>query len=57
MAYLTLEKIKQKLIAASLIELEAINTLLQQLKQFTEDENTLMSLPRMFRVWGTKVNS
>ncbi len=57
MAYLTFEKIKHKLIAENLITQEVIGNLLHSLKLFTEDENTLMSLPRMFRVWGTKVNS
>lgn len=54
MAYLTLDKIKHALIQQQLISEEAVNVLLDELKQFTEDTNSIISMPRIFRVWGKK---
>jgi ubiquinone/menaquinone biosynthesis C-methylase UbiE len=54
MAYLTLEKIKDSLVNEGIIEAAIVDDLLQELKIFTEDETTMMSLPRVFRVWGSK---
>jgi ubiquinone/menaquinone biosynthesis C-methylase UbiE len=54
MAYLTLEKIKYSLVNEGIVEAAVVDDLLQELKVFTEDEATMMSLPRVFRVWGTK---
>ncbi len=54
MAYLTLEKIKDAVVKEQLATAIEVDGLLLQLKTFTEDESTLMSLPRIFRVWGTK---
>lgn len=54
MAFLTLEKIRHSLIKEALATAIEVDGLLEQLKLFTEDENSMMSLPRIFRVWGTK---
>lgn len=54
MAYITLDKISEPLIAQGLATKLQIETLLCQLHAFTDDETTIMSLPRIFRVWGAK---
>ncbi len=54
MAYLTLDKIKHTFIKQQLISREALNILLKELKEFTEDPNSIISMPRIFRVWGIK---
>lgn len=54
MAYLTLEKIKDSLVNEGMVEATVVDGLLHELKTFTEDATTMMSLPRIFRVWGTK---
>ena len=54
MAYITMDKIKESVINHGLADFEAIDTLLKDLKEFTEDENTIISLPRIFRVSGIK---
>jgi 2-polyprenyl-3-methyl-5-hydroxy-6-metoxy-1,4-benzoquinol methylase len=56
MAYITLDKIKDQIIAQSLATPQQINTVLQGLEEFTKDEHTIISLPRIFRVWGYKGN-
>jgi len=55
MAYLTLEKIKAAVVNEGLATALDIDVLLQKLKIFTEDKNSMMSLPRIFRVWGRKI--
>ncbi len=52
MAYLTLDRIKPTLIKDGIATEQTINTTLQQLEGFTKDEQTIISLPRIFRVWG-----
>ena len=54
MAYITLDKISEPLIAQGLATKLQIETLLKELDAFTDDETTIMSLPRIFRVWGSK---
>ncbi len=56
MAYLTLDKIKNTLIEQRIATEESIVQMLQELEVFTNDEHTIMSLPRIFRVWGTKIS-
>lgn len=53
MAYITLDKIKNSIIHAGLANEAAIATLLQELETFTKDENSVISLPRIFRTYGT----
>jgi len=52
MAYLTLDKIKGTLVEQGIADEQAIDKLLVQLKDFTADEHTIISLPRIFRAWG-----
>lgn len=54
MAWITLDKIKEAVIAQGLADLPAIQTILGELETFTKDEATIISLPRIFRVWGTR---
>ena len=54
MAYLTLDRIKPALIRDGIATEQTINTTLQQLEGFTKDEQAIISLPRIFRVWGVK---
>lgn len=54
MAYLTMEKIKESVVQEGLATASEVDELLQQLKVFTEAKNSIISLPRVFRVWGSK---
>ncbi|HMG14869.1 MAG TPA: class I SAM-dependent methyltransferase [Saprospiraceae bacterium] len=54
MAYITLDKIKETLIKEKLADRETIQQVLKELEDFTKDETTIISLPRIFRVWGVK---
>ncbi|MBX2930636.1 MAG: methyltransferase domain-containing protein [Chitinophagaceae bacterium] len=54
MAYITLDKIKAAIIAENIASDIEVENLLKELKTFTEDTTTMISLPRIFRVWGTK---
>ena len=54
MAYITMDKIKKAAKDYKLASEQEVAGILQSLKDFTEDENTIVSLPRIFRVWGTK---
>lgn len=52
MAYLTLDKIKGTLVAQGIAGEQTIDKLLMQLKDFTANESSIISLPRIFRAWG-----
>ena len=54
MAVYTLDKIRDTLIAQGIADAESIARQLHELEAFTKDEQTIMSLPHIFRVWGTK---
>ncbi len=54
MAYITMDKIKNTVIKQGLADSLTIDKLLQELEEFTKDEHTIISLPRIFRVWGVK---
>ena len=54
MAWLTLDRIKHALTAHSIASMDEINSMLKELEDFTNDEQTIISLPRIFRVWGHK---
>lgn len=54
MAYYTMDRIKHTILQQGLASEEAIKTILHNLEQFTNDENTIISMPRIFRVWGYK---
>jgi len=54
MAYLTLDRIKEQVISEQLSDEPAVRLLLQQLETFTREEHSIISLPRIFRVSGTR---
>lgn len=54
MAYVTLDRIKDTLIQTGIATADDISHILKELEIFTRDENTIISLPRIFRVWGKK---
>jgi len=55
MAYITLDKIKASVIEEGLATEGEITELLLALENFTKDTNSIISLPRIFRVFGTVV--
>lgn len=54
MAYLTMDKIRNAVLQQGLASENEISNILSDLKAFIEDEGTIISLPRIFRVWGYK---
>ena len=54
MALITLDRIACTLISYNIETQQSIGLLRQELQQFTDDTQTIISLPRIFRVWGTK---
>ncbi len=54
MAYSTLDKIKGTLIEQGIATTATIHSMLAELDQFASSDQTIMSLPRIFRVWGQK---
>jgi ubiquinone/menaquinone biosynthesis C-methylase UbiE len=52
MAYLTLDKIKDTVIGQGIATSGTITRILQELEDFTNNETTIISLPRIWRVWG-----
>ncbi|MCD6064004.1 MAG: ubiE 5 [Flavipsychrobacter sp.] len=54
MGYITMDKIKEAVIAQGLADATTIDNILKELETFTNDDTTIMSLPRIFRFWGTK---
>jgi ubiquinone/menaquinone biosynthesis C-methylase UbiE len=54
MAYYTFDKIKETLMRQLLLDENESKRILNELKDFTEDISSIISLPRIFRVWGVK---
>jgi ubiquinone/menaquinone biosynthesis C-methylase UbiE len=54
MAHITMDKIKDAVISQGFASADMIQSLLEHLERFTKDEQTLISLPRIFRVSGVK---
>jgi ubiquinone/menaquinone biosynthesis C-methylase UbiE len=54
MGYITMDKIKNMVIKQGLADAAKVDKLLMQLEAFTKDEQTVISLPRIFRVRGVK---
>jgi len=54
MSYITMARIKASLLQEQIAEEGEINSVLQQLEMFTAQEDSIVSLPRIFRVWGVK---
>lgn len=57
MAWLTLDRIKDALVEQGISSSGAIEAMLDKLQTFSRDEHTIISLPRIFRVWGTVTDS
>lgn len=53
-AYETLDKIKSSLIEEKIETIETINKILKELKEFAEDDNSLISIPAIYRITGVK---
>ncbi|MCB9291152.1 MAG: methyltransferase domain-containing protein [Lewinellaceae bacterium] len=54
MSSLTLENIADTLIRNQLASSKTVEACLAELRAFEQDENTLISLPRIFQVWAVK---
>ncbi|RYD58012.1 MAG: SAM-dependent methyltransferase [Sphingobacteriales bacterium] len=54
MGYITMDKIKDAVLSLGLADRQAIDNILAELEAYTKDEQSIISLPRIFRVWGTK---
>ncbi|MBD1365094.1 methyltransferase domain-containing protein [Mucilaginibacter sp. ZT4R22] len=54
MAYITMDRIKKAVISQGLATEDEVAQILSQLAAFTADEQSIISLPRIFRVWGVK---
>lgn len=53
MAWLTMDRIKDSLIADGITDAKTINRILSELEAFTKNNGTIISLPRIFMVTGT----
>ncbi len=54
MAYFTMDKIKEAVIEQGLSTVKDIADILEKLADFTKDERSIISMPRIFRAWGKK---
>jgi ubiquinone/menaquinone biosynthesis C-methylase UbiE len=54
MSLVTLEKIRHSVLAAGLASDEEFNKVDEELKTFTSDRLSIISMPRIFQVWGRK---
>lgn len=54
-AKITLDAISPALLKAGLVEKAELATIGEELDKFTKSKRTLVSMPRIFQVWGTKV--
>jgi len=54
MSYITMMRIKDAVLTAQLAEEGEVDGVMHQLEAFTAREDTIVSLPRIFRVWGTR---
>jgi SAM-dependent methyltransferase len=54
LAQVTLEHIREKVVAGGLATASEIDTLVAELDRFAHNPRTIVSLPRIFQVWGRK---
>jgi ubiquinone/menaquinone biosynthesis C-methylase UbiE len=54
MGHITLDKIKNTIVKQQIATTDSIDEALNELEAFTQREDTIISMPRIFRVWGTK---
>lgn len=55
MAYLTMDRIRETILQQRVADADTLNGILSDLKKFTEDDRSIISLPRIFRVSGVRV--
>jgi len=53
-AAITMEHIREAVVAAGLAGAEEINAIVAELDSFAGNPRSMMSLPRIFQVWGRK---
>jgi ubiquinone/menaquinone biosynthesis C-methylase UbiE len=54
MAAVTMEHIREAVVAAGLASDQEVTGVVAELHRFAEDPRTIVSLPRIFQVWGTR---
>jgi hypothetical protein len=54
MACITMDRIKEAVISEGLAGAAEVAQTQTQLEAFTADDESIISLPRIFRVWGVK---
>ncbi len=54
MGYITLMRIREAVLEARLLDVKQWETLIGQFEKFTSRNDSIISLPRIFRVWGTR---
>lgn len=54
MAQITMEKITESILEEQILSSVEISEIVSELEKFTQNPNTIISLPRIFQVWGSK---
>jgi hypothetical protein len=54
MAAVTMEHIRESVVSAGLASQDEINGVIAEINAFADDPRTLLSLPRIFQVWGKR---
>ncbi len=54
LAYITMDKIKDSILEEGVAGLEEINSVLQEMAAFTNDKNSIISMPGIYRITGIK---
>ena len=54
LAQITMEKIRGAILEQSLSSPKEIEEIISELNSFAQNKGTIMSLPRIFQVWGCK---
>lgn len=54
MAWITLDRIKTAVAEHGIADADTLQQTLAELEAYTNDEQTVLSMPRIFRVWGKK---
>ncbi|MEL4896838.1 class I SAM-dependent methyltransferase [Crocosphaera sp. Alani8] len=54
LASITMEKIREAILEQSLSSPQEIKEIMDELNSFADNKQTIMSLPRIFQVWGAK---
>jgi hypothetical protein len=54
LAPVTMEHIRESVVAAGFADDKEIDSVVAELNEFAADETTIVSLPRIFQVWGKR---